>query len=286
MAGKNEPGGRRAISPEEEWLYLRSSLLDRYRADRRYQGIIRQDLMPLWRATEAAIAWRGERPVSFFDVLDQLGDLERMPAPPSSMLVGNRYIRAVSRTVARSMGLTAQGIPPGWALHAVHDDAAGRPRRSHLLSVSPRAQDDDLALSLDLTPNFVGTRYFGGGGAAPQDQTFDLSQLGVGYGPEHWQALRTIAGDAIDGAVEAMRRDIEARYPARNPTAVAGWQRDLEDLQQALMRGVPPANSALATRLRKLARQIGIDLPGQRIVPPFVPRFSPTAYDDGAEAPS
>lgn len=269
MAGGDDLGGRRAISEQEERLHLRIGLMDRYRADRRYQGIVRQDLAPLWRAADVASAWVGDRPVSFADVLDRLAELEKRPAAAAAVALVERYVRKVGRTVTGSMGLTSEGYPPGWALRDVHDDVTGRPCRSGLLAVSPRAQDDDLALSLDVTPNFVGARYFGGGDGAPREHAFDLSQLGVGYGPEHWDVLRTTTWDVVTEAVDAMRRSVESRYPARNPTAVAGWQRDLDALHRVLFDGEPPANQALATRLRKLVRSMGIDPPTRRPTPPL-----------------
>ncbi len=240
--------------------------MERYRADLRYQNVVRQDLAPLWKRAVAAPGWVGGRPIAFEDIVDELPLMERQhPLPPAGALMGD-YVRRVVRTVSLTMGITSEGQSATWALRAVHDDATGQPGRGRLLSVSPRTQDDDLALTLDLTPNYVGVRYFVGvdGTHDLQDQEYDLSKLGFGYGEEHWNTLETIAAGIVVEAISVMRRGIEDRHRARNPTHIAKWEGDLDLLFRALFLRDRSLNPAETKRLRRLAEELGIDPPGRR----------------------
>jgi hypothetical protein len=145
----------------------------------------------------------------------------------------------------------------------VHDDVAGRERRSRLLGISPRDDDDVLSLSLDLTANYVGVRYFPTtkDAAALPDQEYDLSALGVGYGPDHWAALEHTACGLIHTAIGVMREDVERRHPLRNPTHIVRWEADLDLLHRTLFHGDRPLLPAENARLRRLAKDLGIDPP-------------------------
>ena len=93
--------------------------MERYRGDARYQAIIRQDLVPLWRRMVEAPGWREELPatsLSFTDVLDELAVLERQVPMPMAAPLAELYVAAVARTVGRSMGLIDEGRPASWAL--------------------------------------------------------------------------------------------------------------------------------------------------------------------------
>ena len=261
--------GRRVVPEAEERTTLRLWLMDRYRADRRYQWVVQQDLNRLWRRVTAAPGWQDDlQPISisFMDIVHQLTLFERrVPEPPASAPT-LRYVQAVARTVAVEMGLLDHDRPASWALQHVHDDVIGRARHARLLAVSPRAQDDYLSLRLDLTPNYVGVRYYPDAADAgtPPDQEFDLSTLGVGYAPAHWTKLEGIATGILRDAIAFMREDIENRHPFRNPTFIAKWTTDLDLLHRVLAHKHPPANRAEASRLRRLADRLGIDPPSQR----------------------
>lgn len=259
---------RRAVPEAEQRTTLRLRLMDRYRAEPRYRARLRQDLVPLWRGTAAAPGWPDDFPIedaSFMDVVRELEVLEERIPEPAAAGHARRYVRDMVRTVARTMGLVDEGRPATWALQVVHDDVAGRARRSRLLAISPRDDDEVLSLSLDLTPNYVGVRYFPAArdAAALPDQEFDLSTLGVGYGPDHWAALEHTACGVIHIAIGVMREDVERRHPLRNPTHIARWEADLDLLHRALFHGDRPLLPAESARLRRLAKILGIDPPAR-----------------------
>lgn len=261
--------GRRALPEAEERATLRFWLMDRYRAEPRYQGIVQQDLGELWRRAVAAPGWQEGLPpssLSFMDVVHQVTQFEqRLPEPPASA-PALRYVQAVARTVAVAMGLLDHDLPASWALQHVHDDVTGHTRHARLLAVSPRAQDDALSVRLDLTPNYVGVRYYPNqvGTEALPDQEFDLSTLGIGYAPEHWTQLEGFAVGIIREAIIVMREDVGGRHPFRNPTFIARWGADLDVLHRVLFHRDQPSSRAERSRLRRLAGQLGIDPPSPR----------------------
>ena len=272
MTSNPARGGRRAVSDEEARYHLRLTLMEHYRADPRYQAIVRQDLAPLWSAAAAAPGWpTRETPIhpadfGFFEVVEQLRELEEQaPGSPAAPHVG-RYVGAVIRTGALTMGLTSRGRPATWALLAVHDDASGRSRRPRRSTVPARARDDDLALSLSMTPNSVSVRAFPDpdGGEPSIREDFDLSARSVGYGADHWAELERTACTVIRDGVAAMRQGIEARYPLRNPTSLARWPDDVDALFRALFHGERPVGSGGSDRLRRIASQLEIDPPSRR----------------------
>ncbi len=279
-----ERAGRRAVSDEEAGLLLRRGLMDRYRRDGRYQGIVKQDLAPLWRRLVASHGWAEERGPVFEDVLDELPLLQRQVPLSEREALAVRYVRAIVRAVGVSMGITAEGEVPRWALREVHADVTGREAR-HLLLISPRSQDDDLSLTLNLTPNHVSVRYYldQSDPSAPPDQEFDLSTLGVGYGPEHWIELERIACEVIRQAVGVMREDIEDRHPLRNPTYIARWDADLDALYYVLFYKNRSLNPAESARLRRIADLLRIDAPGRRNGRPLAPGWSAVATPDDPE---
>lgn len=262
----DEPGarsGRRALSEEEARHKLREGLIQRFRDDGRYKNIIRQDLAPRWKAALATGMWTGAPPLTFDDVLDCL---DAYPVTGgASALAPQRYVQLLTKTVGHTMGLTSHGLPATWALRRVHDDVIGRPRRSLYLSTSPRITDDDLSLSLDMTPNAIASRFFGGMDAAEtRTQDFDFSRIGVGYGSEHWLALGQTASLVIEQAILLMRRIINQRYPARNSAAIDGWERDLDLLLGVLFHHERPVSRALEVRLRRLCDRLEIEYPLRR----------------------
>ncbi len=253
-------GGRRTLAEAEARDKLREGVIQRFRDDRRYQNIVRQDLSPRWKTTLATGLWTGNPPLTIDDVLDRL-DGDPVTGSPSTLAL-QRYVQVLTKTVGHTMGLTAHGLPPTWALRRVHDDVIGRPRRSSLLTTSPRLTDDDLSLSLDMTPNAIASRFFGGVGATEtRSQDYDFSRIGVGYGTEHWTALGQTAYLVIDQAITHMRQVIEHRYPARNSAAIDGWERDLDLLLGVLFHHERPASRALEVRLRRLCERLEIDSP-------------------------
>lgn len=272
-------GGRRTLAEEEARDKLRDGLIQRFRDDARYKNIIRQDLMPLWKATTASGLWTGNPPLTIHDLLDRLHDYPLTGA--RSALVPQRYVQVLAKTVGRTMGLTSHGFPADWALRTVHDDVIGRPRRGHLLTVSPRVTDDDLSLSLDMTPNAIASRFFGGVGATEtRNEDYDFSRFGVGYGTEHWAALGQTAYLVIDQAITQMRQLIDLRYPARNSAAIDGWERDLDALFGVLFHHERPTNRALTVRLRHLWERLEIDSPLRRRPANLAPYAGTHAQED------
>ncbi len=269
MTSLPERPRRRAVSDQEARSILRRGLMERYRADARYQAIVKQDLTPLWKKVVAAPGWREEFPPSGFafeDVLDELALLDLQDPEPLAAAHARDYVQAVARVVARSMGLMEEDRPSNWALRDLHEDVTGRSRHARLLNISPRIEDDDFSLSLDLTPNYVAVRYYPDRAdpSARSDQEYDLSAMGVGYGPEHWAELERTACGIIREAITMMRDDIEGRHPLRNPTYIAKWDADLDALHRALFHKDRPLNPADSARLRRLADQLGIEPPGRR----------------------
>ena len=200
------------------------------------------------------------------DVVHHVTQFEQQEPEPPASAPTLRYVRAVARTVAVTMGLIDQGRPASWALQHVHDDVTRRTRHARLLDVSPRTQDDFLSLRLDLTPNYVGVRYYPDATAAGSlpDQEFDLSKLGVGYASEHWEKLEGVAVGIIRDGIALMRKEIESRHPFRNPSFIAKWTADLDLLHTVLTDKHQAANRAEGARLRRLADKLGIDPPTQR----------------------
>ena len=266
VAGTPERGKRRiAVSDAEARIHLRSALIARYRAERRYQAIVRQDLGPQWRQVLVAKNWEDRRPIWFEEVLDALPVGPQVASLPVEVAVIDCYVRAVGAAVGRSMGVTTARYPAPWMAAALHNDVAGNQPVRDRLTVAVREADVDLSLSLDVTPNFVGVRYFAEGGAATDDydQDFDLSHLSLGYGPEHWAELERLAFGILREAIADMRRGIEARHPARNPSTMDAWDRDLDTLVRVLFHKDYPRSSADQTRLRRLANLLGVDMPGR-----------------------
>ena len=271
--------GRRALSEEEARDRLRAGLIQRFRDDARYKNIVRQDLSPVWNAANATGLWTGNPPLTFHDVLDRLHDLYE----PDAQTTGSpeRYVRMLARTVGHTMGLTSHGFPSDWALRSVHDDVIGQPRRSQLLTVSPRISDDDISISFDMTPNFIAARFFGGQGAAEtRTLDYDLSHYGVGYGTAHWAALGTTARLVIEQAISDMRDLIDRRYPARNSATVDGWERDLDALFALLFHNERPNVRSMDVRVRRLCKQLDIDSPLSRRSTHLVPYRGPYAAED------
>lgn len=272
-------GGRRALSEYEARDRLRTGLIQRFRDDARYKNIVRQDLSPLWNAATASGLWTGNPPLTFHDVLDRLHDYH-VPGAQST-LAPERYVRRLTRTVGHTMGLTSHRFPSDWALRSVHDDVIGQPRRGHLLMVSPRISDDDISLSLDMTPNFISTRFFGGQGAVEtRTLDYDLSHYGVGYGTEHWAALGKSAKLVIEQAISEIRDLIDRRYPARNSATIDGWERDLDVLFAVLFRNERPNVRAVDVRLRRLCEHLEIDSPLGRRSTHLAPYAATHAAED------
>ncbi len=267
VAGTPERGKRRiAVSDAEARIHLRVGLIARYRAERRYQAIVRQDLAPLWRRALVAENWEDRRPIWFEEVLDTLPSGPHVAPLPVAAAVTDCYVQSVGAAVGRSRGVTTAGYPAPWMAAAVHNDVAGNQALRDRLTVAVREADDDLSLSLDVTPSFVGVRYFAEGGAATDgyDQDFDLSHIGLGYGPEHWAELERLAFGILREAIADMRRGIEERHPARNPSTMDAWNRDLDGLVRVLFHKDHPRSSADQTRLRRLANLLGVDMPGRQ----------------------
>ncbi len=266
LAGTPERGKRRiAVSDAEARIHLRAALIARYRAERRYQAIVRQDLGPQWRRVLIAENWEDRRPIWFEEVLNALPAGPQATSLPVEAAVTDSYVQAVGAAVGRSMGVTTAGYPAPWMAAAVHNDVAGNQAVRDRLTVAVREADADLSLSLDVAPNFVGVRYFAEGGAATDgyDQDFDLSHIGLGYGPEHWAELERLAFGILREAIADMRRGIEARHPGRNPSTMDAWDRDLDALVRVLFHKDQPRSSADQTRLRRLANLLGVDIPGR-----------------------
>jgi hypothetical protein len=198
--------------------------------------------------------------------------MEEEERPPPLVEPCGRYVREVATTVAQSFRLNSGGQPARWALEALHDDITGRIRDQRLtLLVSPRTRDEDLSLTLELTPNRIGVQYRFGEQRAPDtpkfDDEYDFCGFGVGYGADHWAALEQQVFDIIRAAIGVMREDIQARYPARNPTSLTSREKDLGALLQVLFHKRRPTDQAETARLRRLAEMIAIDLPGRRQEP-------------------
>ena len=261
-------GARRAVSVGEARTTLRLRLMNRYRAEPRYQARVSQDLTPQWRRLVEAPGWPDDFPVrdaSFMDIVREFEVLEERVPEPAAAGHGRRYVREMVRTVAQTMGLVDVARPATWALQEVHDDVAGRPRRSRLLAPSVRGEDDALSLSLDLSPNYVGVWFYPSTAdpTALPDQEYDLSKLGIGYGPDHWVELERTACGVIREAVEVMREEMERRHPMRNPTYIDRWETDLDLLHRALSYGDRPLNPAEIARVRRLSKILGIDPPAR-----------------------
>ena len=259
---------RRVVSEHELRDDLRRLLMDNFRADRRYLAIVRQDLGPRWRHVAAVNGLEHGRPPTFREVNDLRARLEEHRPGSATWAATDGYVRAVLSTVVRSLRMTRSGLWSAWAAAEVHEDASERSSerwKAHvLIPKRPRdPQDDRFGLTLDLSANLVSFQlaHWTPGAADEVVEARDVAVGEFGYSPEHWQTLKDATYKIISWAVDEIRLRIEALHPAHNSASLVKLQQDVVDLYRWLFHQDRPKERAVRERLRRLCKQIDLDLP-------------------------
>jgi hypothetical protein len=260
--------------------------MDLYRADRRYQLIIQQDLRPLWLRVSGATKLHR---VPTFAALQAA--VEGRPDPDWDNVLPveplSQYVERVRKTVASPLRITYANEPTSWAAEAVHSDATTQrpfqpPRSDNDLNLeAPLLPDEDLSIVLTVWPEFAKLELLADGkqliihesvsALPPAVDIYDTLEIDLsdrtarGHGPAEWEELEREAQGLLAEGIKAMRNRYERNYrPGHNPSSLANEAATLQQLFRYLFHNTMdfhPTDRAAREQWRKLAQTLRIKIP-------------------------
>lgn len=286
-ARRANTAGEGVTPPSFEVDSLRRNLFALYRESSRFQGLIRQDLRPVW--LKAYDGPGGEQ--LLWALLESLSTLDQRTADwrswqsfwhhPATVA----YIRVLHTVgpLALHFSDPKTGQTPYWLMPWIHSEiATPELQRNKIdpldmderlvqgllpwqgLSVALSITADSVALDLDGADNILA-------GPKPAGYRYGLDvksrrctpSHGVLYDEEHWRRLHEASVSLLKYGLDAMRTDMEHRYPRRRPSTILRNRKDLSPLFLWLYHGTRPMDRANRQRLRRLSRLLGIAPPQQ-----------------------
>jgi len=284
-ARKVNTAGEGVTPPSFEVDSLRRSLFALYRESSRFQGLIRQDLRPMWLE-----AYHGPGSDQLLlALLESPSLLERRTADWRSRQSFWHHPATVDYIgLLRNIGPLAlhlsdpeTGQTPYWLTPWIHSEIATPElqrndiRPVHMIERSTQglAPWQGLSVLLSITANYAILDLDGADniliGPKPEGFIYGLDvdsrqctpSLEVLYDGEHWRRLEEASISLLRRGLHAMRTDMEHRYPRRRPSTVLRNREDLSPLFAWLYHGTGPVDRATRQRLRRLSRLLGIAPP-------------------------
>jgi hypothetical protein len=279
--------GEGVTPPSFEVDSLRWNLFALYRESSRFQGLIRQDLRPVWLK-----AYRGPGGEQLlWALLESISTLDQRTAdwrswqsfwdhPATVDYIGLLHIVG---PLALHLSDPETGHTPYWLVPWIHSEiATPELQRNDIaplnineglvqgllpwqgLTVRLHVTADSVMLDLDGADNILI-------GPKPAGFTYGLDvetrrctpSHGVLYDEEHWRRLHEASVSMLKYGLDAMRTDMGYRYPRRRPSTVLRNRKNLSSLFLWLYHGTRPIDRANRQRLRRLSRLLGIAPPQQ-----------------------
>lgn len=284
-ARRASTAGEGVTPPSFEVDSLRWNLFALYRESSRFQGLIRQDLRPVW--LRAYHGPGGEQ--LLWALLESLSTLDLRTADwrswqsfwhhPATVA----YIRVLHTVGPLTLHLSdpKTGQTPYWLMPWIHSEIATPELQRN--DIDPLDMDEGLVQGLlpwqglsgvlSITADSVALDLDGADniliGSKPEGFIYGLDvesrqctpSLEVLYDEEHWRRLEEASVSLLRRGLHAIRSDMEYRYPRRRPSTLLRNRKDLSPLFLWLYHGARPIDRANRQRLRRLSRLLGIAPP-------------------------